>query len=562
MVQQIIIVLVLLFSFLIPAWAEESAEPKIEIIGKTHTIFTSNSFSGPGAEVPNLANTYDMSIFEFNLGGKQSIFNGSGITTNSNYPLTDGEALTNNTHLGISSQLTKDLRGGVLAEFYTLIGDRTVGRVFGEELPWDNFPKNNSGQRYPDRFQANFYNAFLEGHREDLFFKLVGGSLIQRELPEFTRKEMNQVKLGSLVYRAPITNASFFEKEDRKLEEGRHVMQGFDLISNFEYAEKKNIHFELFYGKSKPTPISDIERGSFGGRTAVDVGAANVGFTYVYSNGSRHNTNVRENQGVWALDSSYKVNDWLIPYITFARTDYERKNTGESHNGNAYVVGSLVKLPCEWELKAQYQRLEENYDLIATHKTEHYPGNSHGPSVQLTIPVADFLKLKGVLMHAQQLKVSNKSGDTLFGDSFFPSNSKAEKGTINVQRIGAEWKTSKRLTLSGYVEHAKFHQDAPTDPADIDKDVYNFYGGAALDLTKNSTLEVRQRRFLSKGDWQAMGFDSYQDITEAALSYKIDKEVRATLLYHYYNFEDKNNASQGQNDYYGHQVILEINVPF
>ena len=562
MVQQIVVVIVLLFSFLIPGWAEESGEPKIEIIGKTHTIFTSNSFSGPGSEVPNLAMTYDMSIFEFNLGGKQSIFNGSGITANSNYPLTDGEALTNNTHLGISSQLTKNLRGGVLAEFYTLLGDRTVGRVFGEELPWDNFPRNSLGQRYPDRFQANFYNAFLEGHQEDLSFKLVGGSLTQRELPEFTRKEMNQVKLGSLVYRAPITNASFFEKEDRKLEEGRHVMQGFDLISNFEYAEKKNIHFELFYGKSKPTPISDIERGSFGGRAAVDVGAANIGFTYVHSNGSRHNTNVRENQGIWALDSSYKVNDWLIPYFTFARTDYERKNTGESHNGNAFVVGTLLKLPCKWELKAQYQRLEENYDLIAIHKTEHYPGNSHGPSFQLTIPVTDFLKFKGVLMNVRQLKVTNRNGDTLFSDSFFPSNSKADKGTIDVQRIGAEWKTGERLTLSGYVEHARFHQDAPTDPADIDKDVYNFYGGAAFALTKNLTLEVEQRRFLSKGDWQAMAFDSYQDITEATLSYKIDKEVRATLLYHYYNFDDENNASQGQNDYYGHQVILEVMVPF
>jgi len=560
MLQQILIVLVLLVSFLITAWAEDSTRPKIEIIGKTHTIATYNSFSGSGSQVPNLANTYDMSIFEFNLGGKQSTFNGSGITTNSNYPLTDGEALTNNMHIGISSQLTKDLKAGVLAEFYTLQGDKTVGRVFGEELPWDNFPRNNSGQVHPSRFQANYYNAFLEGSREDLTFKLVGGSLTPWELPEFTRKEMNQVKLGSLAYRAPITNASFFEKEDRKLEEGRHVMQGFDLVSNYEYAEKKNIHFELFSGQSKPTPISDIERDSFGGRTAVDVGAANVGFTYVYSNGSRHNTNVEENQGVWALDSSYKMNDWFVPYVTFAQTDYERENTGESHSGNAYVVGTLVKLPHKWEFKAQYQRLEENYDLMATHKSEHYPGNSHGPSVQLTVPVADVLKFKGMLMHVQQLKVTNKSGDTLFGDSFFPSNSGAEKGTIDIQRISADWKTSERLTLNGYIEHAQFYQDAPTVLASIDKDVYNFYGGAAFALTKKLTLEGGLRRFLSKGDWQAMAFDSYQDIPEAALSYKIDKETRATLIYHYYNFQDENIASQGQNDYYGQQVMLEVKI--
>ncbi len=546
---------------LLPLARAEEPKPSLEIIGKTHTIATSNAISGAGSKVPNLAATYDMSLFEFNLGGKQSTFNGSGITTNSNYPLTDGEAISNNTHLGLSSKFSEDLKAGFLAEFYTLQGDETVGRTFGEELPWDNFPRNNSGTIHPARFQADFYNAFLEGKHEDFQYKFVGGTLSPRELPEFTRKEMNQVKLGSLVYRAPITNASFFEKEDRKLEEGRHPLRGFDFVGNYEYTEHKNIHVELFSGASKPTPVSDIDRDSVGGHFAVDAGEGNIGLTYVYNNGLRQNTSTQENQEIWSIDSSYKILAWLVPYFTFAQTDYERENTNESHWGSAYVGGILIKLPEQYELKVQYQRLDENYDLMAIHKSEHYPGNSQGGNFQLTAPLTETVKLKGIVGFYQQLETATTSSDTLFGDSFFPSNAGADEGKIQVQRVSAEWKAVEKLTLNSYVEHVRFNQEATPIAASIDKDVYNFYVGGALALTKEWTVEAGMRRFLSKGNWQAMSFDSYQDIPEAALSYKVNKETRATLIYHYYNFQDENTASQGQNDYDGHQIIAEVRIP-
>ena len=540
---------------------EKEASSKIEVIGKTHTIASSNFFGGAGAEVANLAATYDMSLFEFNLGGKQSKFNGSGITANANYPLTDGEALTNNTQIGLAYHISEEMKTGFLLEEYSLLGDKTVGRVFGEELPWDNFPRNGSGTITPSRFQVDLFNAFLEGKKEDFSYKMVGGSLTGRELPEFTRKEMNQVKLGSLVYRAPITNNSFFEKEDRKIEEGRHPMKGFDFAGNYEYAEHENLHWELFSGSSKPTPISDIDRDAFGGRTAVDLGKGNIGFTYVYNNGLRQNTNVEENQNVWSLDSSYKLFDWLTPYFTFARTDYERENSGESHAGNAYAAGVSFKLLDKYDLKTQYQRLDENYDLMAYHKSEHYPGNSQGPSAQLSVPLSDTLKVKGTFLYAKQLETETTADDTLFGDSFFPSNSGAEKGSIDVERVSVDWKVNERLSLNGYIEHAQFFQDALTPAASIDKDVYNFYGGGSFSLTKKLGLDLGLRHVYSQGDWQAMPFDSYQDIPEAAFSYKISKDQHAYLIYHYYNFEDENIVAQGQNDYYGHQVIFELKIP-
>ncbi len=560
MIKQFFIVMIILSQVTL-AFSEEESQSELEIIGKTHTIAAFQSFSGQGSTVISLPNTYDMSIFEFSLGGKQSLFNGSGITTNSNYPLSDGEAVTNNTHLGFSKMFSKEIKAGILGEFYTLGGDRTVGRVFGEELPWDDFPRDVNGAIQPHHVYADFYHAFLEGRHDQFSYKIVGGNLSPRELPELTRKESNQVKLGSLIFRAPISNTTFFEKGDRKIEEGRHPMRGFDVIGNYEYQDKKSVHWEIFGGGSQPTPISDIERDSYGGRVAMDVAEGNVGASYVYQQGQRHTSRIEENQGVWAVDSSYRLWDWLIPYLTFARTDYERETTMESHRGNAYVGGVLFKLPKKYEVKVQYQRLEENYDLIAVHKTEHYPGNTQGVNLQAVLPLTDTLKLKGSYYYLTQLETVTSSGDTLFGDSFFPSSANSQKGRIDIQRIGVEWKAAPQILVNNYIEHAGFNKKATTISTSIDKDVYNFYIGSTLAVTDKINLETGFRRFLSLGDWQTMAFESYQDVPEAALMYKFNQDSRAYLIYHYYNFEDHNAGSQGRNDYYGHQLILEVKVP-
>ncbi|MGH7198128.1 MAG: hypothetical protein ACREH5_05265 [Candidatus Omnitrophota bacterium] len=370
---------------------------------------------------------------------------------------------------------------------------------------------------------------------------------------------MNQVKLGSLVYRAPITNASFFEKEDRKIEEGRHPLRGFDLIGDYEVIDKKNLHLEIFTGATEPTPLSDIERDAYGGRGSIDVLEGNVGFTYVFNNGLRPVTGIAEKEGVWSLDSSYKVTEWLVPYFTFAQTHYDRGGKGgESHLGDAYVAGFLIKWPKGWEWKGQYQRLEENYELMAYHKTEHYPSNFQGFSGQFTVPLTDAFKVKGMVYTLEQIDIATTAEDKLFGDSFYPSISNSDRGTIGVERLGADWKVSPEFSLGGYVEHAHFRKAAPLASASIDKDVYNFYGGVTLNFTKEFYAEGGFRHFFSVGNWQAMNFRSYQGIAEAALGYKIDKDKHALLIYHYINFEDDNDASLGHNDYYGHQVIFEI----
>lgn len=536
------------------------AEPSVEVIGKSHTIVAAQDIEGPGASVPGLANTYDMSIFEFNWGGRQSLFNNSGITTNSNFPLTNGEALTHNTHLGLSAPVSDKWKAGFLAELYGLAGDRTVGRVFGEELPWDNFDRENSAIQ-TSHLSAGLYNAFLESADGPWTWKITGGTLSPKDLPEFTRKEMNQVKLGSLVWRAPVTNASYFEKEDRKLEEGRHPVRGVDVLCDYQYREGKHAHLEIFTGATEPTPLFDLERDAYGGRAAADIGHGNLGLAYVYSDGRRVGSGIKENQAVWSLDSSYRLTDAVAPYFVFARTDYERSAHGESHSGRAWVGGLLWKYHKGYELKAQYQRVGENYDLMAYHKTEHYPSNFEGPNAQLTIPFTGDFKFKGTVYYLEQIDSAVTAGDTVFGDSFFPSLAGSGDGTIGVERLSADWKISKNFSVNGYLEYAKFRKHAPSADSDIDKDIFNFYGGATWNLTREISLEGSWRHFFSVGEWQAMAFRSYQDIPELAIGYKIGPDKRALLLYHYYDFKDHNGLSIGRNDYHGHQVIFEIRAP-
>ena len=178
----------------------------------------------------------------------------------------------------------------------------------------------------------------------------------------------------------------------------------------------------------------------------------------------------------------------------------------------------------------------------------------------MAAPLTQVLKLKGIVGHYRQLETATSASDTIFGDSFFPANASADEGTIDVQRVGADWKVNDRLAVTSSIEHAQFFQEAPTG-SDIDKDVYNFLINTKFSVTKKLNVEGGFRRFLSKGDWQAMAFDSYQDIPEAAITYHFDKDTRVQVIYYHYNFEDDNIVAQGQNDYHGQQVIMEVKIP-
>lgn len=524
-----------------PVFAEENRW-KTEPVLKTHTVAAWTGLSGPGRQVPGLPMTYDMSLFEWNWGGRQSLFNGSGITTNSNFPLAEGEALSTNTDIGVElSSPGGAFAAGLQGEAYALAGDRTVGRVFGEELPWDNF----------DRFNLDLDRGWLRYKQGPGSIQLIGGNLPAASLPEFTRKAFNQLRLGSLVWRPPITNASYFEKEDRKLEEGRHPVRGGDLIADYEYADQKHLHLELFSGRTKPTPIGNIDRLSWGGRLAADLLQANLGLTFIRADGDVPRP---ERQNQWALDGSWPVLAWLTPYGAWVRSSYTRGSA--NLDGTAAVGGIALKGPAKTSAKIQYQWVGENYDLIGTHKVEHYPSNLRGLNAEAAVPIGKS-SWKGAVYHLQQMETNTRTGDTIFGDSYFPALANSKPGTITMWKLSGESGPWRKLRLKGYVEHAHFRKDAASEPDDIDKQVFNFSAGPSVELAPGLSLDLGLRHVVSSGRWQAMRFHSRQEIPELSLNWRREN-LRMTLLYNRYEFVDSIADSAGINNYAADQLTAEV----
>lgn len=555
--------LVVLLSLTCSAFAENPPPARrpapLRMIGKTHTIVTANDLSGPGSHVPNLANTYDMSLFEWNWGGRQSTVNGAGITTNANYPLTEGDAITTNEHLGLAADLANGVEAGVLWQLYAAGGNRTVGRVFGEELPWNNFDRKD-GRVVQERFATDLYQAWLKDTDGDLTYQVVGGQLKDLDL---TRKEFNFLKLGSLIYRPPVTNASFFEKEDRKIESGRHPLAGADAVIDFPYRDGQHVHGEVFLGRTKPTPVQEIDRDVVGTRWALDILEGNLGMSYVATEGERNPTITGERQSLWALDGSYPLVSRLALYGAWARSAYHRSG---QLNGNAWVGGARFLGPWKSEWRAQYQWLGENYELMGHHKTEHYPTNFHGVQTTLTIPVRNG-SVKTILYRLHQIETNTHAGDTIFGDSYFPAIADSKRGDITVYRVGGDYDLGKHSDglpkLSAYLEQARFQKDAPdTANNDVDKLVTNWNFLVSQPLVTHLTVELGYRLVTASGRWQAMRFHHRQGIPEVAVTYRIkekDKDqFRITAMYHRYDFVDSIAVSAGNNNYAAHQMIVEV----
>ena len=531
----------------------------LHVMGKTHTIVASNDLSGPGSNVPNLANTYDMSLFEWNWGGRQSAFNGAGITTNANFPLTEGEAITTNDNLGLAMDLAKGLEAGFLWQLYAAGGNRTLGRVFGEELPWDNFDRKD-GRVVQQRFSTDLYQAWLRDTEGVLTYQIVGGQLKDLDL---TRKEFNFLKLGSLIYRPPVTNASFFEKEDRKIESGRHPLDGADAVLDFTYLDGKHVHGEVFIGRTKPTPVQEIDRDVIGTRWGIDVLDGNLGVSYVATEGERNPSITGERQALWALDGSYPLVKWAAFYGAWARSAYHRSG---QLNGNAWVGGVRLLGPWKSEWRTQYQWLGENYELMGHHKTEHYPTNFHGVQTTFSIPVGRG-SAKAILYRLHQLETNTRAGDTIFGDSYFPALADSARGDITMYRVGGDYDLGAHRAglpkVGAYLEQALFQKDAPdTGNNDIDKTVTNWNLLLSQPVMERLTLELGYRLVTASGRWQAMRFHHRQGIPEVAIAYRVkDKgqdQFRVTAVYHRFDFVDSIAASAGNNNYEAHQMLAEV----
>ena len=366
-----------------------------------------------------------------------------------------------------------------------------------------------------------------------------------------------------MLYRPPVTNASFFEKEDRKIESGRHPLGGADAVLDFAYLQGKHVHGEIFLGRTKPTPVQEIDRDVVGTRWGLDILDGNLGVSYVATEGERNPTITGERQSLWALDGSYAFVKWLALYGAWARSAYHRSG---QLNGNAWVGGVRLVGPSKIEWRAQYQYLGENYELMGSHKSEHYPTNFHGLVTSLSLPIRNG-SVKTILYRLHQIETNTHAGDTIFGDPYFPALADSKRGDITVYRMSGDYDLGKSHEgfpkVSTYLEQAFFTKDAPdSGNNDIDKTVTNWSAMITQPILKNLSLDLSYRLVTASGRWQAMRFHHRQGIPEIALEYRIkdhDKDrFRVTAMYHRYDFVDSIPASAGNNDYEANQLFVEV----
>ena len=175
--------------------------------------------------------------------------------------------------------------------------------------------------------------------------------------------------------------------------------------------------------------------------------------------------------------------------------------------------------------------------------------------------------MKTILYRLHQIETNTHSGDTIFGDSYFPALADSQRGDITVYRVAGDYDFGKQHEglpkVSAYLEQALFQKDAPdTANNDIDKTVTNWNLLVGQPITEHLTAELGYRLVTASGRWQAMRFHHRQGIPELALAYRIkekDKDrFRATVMYHYYDFIDSVAASSGANNYTAHQMMVEV----
>lgn len=538
------------------SWAS-AAERRWETYAHTQTAAVWNDLSGPGARTPGLAVSYDMSVFDMLLGGRHTILNGSGVTTNPSFPITDGEALTNNLYTGFRYRPGADEELAASLQAYALAGDRLVGRVYGEELPWGDFARKNAVVQTP-RFDLDVYEVAWKRRFDDLAVEINAGSLTPARLPRLARTVSNGVKLGSFFYRAPITQGSIWEKDERRIKQGRHPLRGADLYLD-RAIEDGWVRAETAWVTTDPTPVTDLERDSALARLAAQKGVVGAGVTLVHSKGNKTGGVLEEQFGLETDASVALTPEWKL-YGAAAATDAERADVGQSHRDGAWV-GGVQWQSAGTELAVQYQRLGENYDLIGSHKSEEYPSNYRGVAARLSRKLGESAVARVVTAWLRQEQTRNAPGDTLFGDPYYAATD-SNRGKADVQKLELDGLPVGPLHIRAYVERVVFRKSAVVPTLDVDKSVWNAYAASALQIGPKARIEGSCRRFLSSGEWDTADFDAHQDVFEAAFEYRYAPERSLLVIFQRTLYRDDNPPAAGLNDYDANQLIAQLKAVF
>lgn len=541
-----------------------SQKPPYEFHVKAHTVFDNHDMSGPGAGTA-ASETMDFTLFERMLGLKSLRLNKSGVViTGYDLGMVPGSSFTTNEHFTGRYNMRGGLSLSATSVLYTVSGNPDIGRRFGEEQPFDPYRFDARRQLVPASSPA-FYNAVLDNQQGRLKYKLVVGTFI----PEMsTGATFNYLRLAHVLYRPPLPNETFLEKDDRQLEGGRHPLFGGYLLADIPgHGVLKSARVEVLRGSSRPTPLNvGLHRTTTGGRVALDLTPLNLGLSYFNSEGDRFPTVLAEHQTQLAMDTSVRLSRPLALYGLLSGTHYTRPGAGAA-DGKATVIGMNAALSKEFNAKLQYQDVTRSYDLAGgQHKNETFPPNFHGLVGELTWT---FPKDRGKaflwyydLVQSRNALAPGEPTFT-FADPYFSSLTGSGLGGIKAFRLYGDYLfPGDKFRLKGYFEGTTASKSAPTSANNVGQTNIDGVLYLSYYLRKDLSLDLGYRRATAVGNFQNRSFNSVTSIPKVGFMWKPGGDTRLSLLYNLYRFNDRNPQSGGLNDFRNNQLITEFYTRF
>lgn len=548
---------------------------RVKFYVDNHSFYVDNNVSGDGQAN---ATTLDMSLFEWGLGNNNTVANGSIITRNASFAITRASAVTTNTKLGARAKMKENMTAGLDLEIYTRSGDATAGRVFGVQLPVGNYGDGNANGQ--PTATARLWNLWAEQKNGDFKYKAVLGSII----PDISKGERNLVRLGSFFIRSLVTSMSILGHQfgiDKKSNftdiSGRHPLFGFEVTGSY-----KNYDFTFFRGTTEQTPVTAAafnDRQMTIGRIGAKFGKFGIGLEGTGAYGNNPAVPFWQGENLWGADASYKFTDHFSFYGALATSTYTRSDRTDVYNGTSDIVGFLANLSFlgkffeKSTLKLEYQSIDKNYEPLNIHKSEHYPRNYAGFQGIWKLPVkGGEFSLTGYSLEQIDPDVSftNYPARDAQNDYIFPGTAAAntEKGKIIILSPMIDYTISgTKLNVAGYYEVVSLRRGQDASGTYYYKRMNNLSLWVNYPFTDKFLFTAGFRNWDATGRWTVGGINynisNNQTIPKVGFTYKVNPDIKATLLYDWYTFTDNSGAAAAfNNSWTNGQLLGEITLKF
>lgn len=548
---------------------------RVKFYVKNHSFFVDNNLSGVGQAN---ASDLDMGLTEWGFGGNITVANGSVITRNTTFAINRAAAFTTNTLLGFKAKMKENVMAGADFEIYTRTGDSTAGRVFGVQLPYGNYGDGNVNNQ--PTMSTRLFTLWAEQKNMDLSYKAILGTFI----PDIAKGEKNLVRLGSFFIRPPVTSQSIlghqyaYDKKSNLTDiSGRTPVFGFEATGAY-----KNYDFNFFRGTTELTPITAAtinDRQFTGGRIATKFDKLGIGIEAVGAYGNNLAAPFWQGENLLGVDVSYKFTDSFSIFGAVASSTYTRSDRTDEYKDGSYIAGFLAKLGFLGKFfeksmfKMEYQRIGKDYEPLNFHKTEHYPRNYSGYQGYYKHPFKQgeftlgFMSFEQIEPDVSFTKYPTRDAQN---DPVFPGtanvNTEKGKGSYISPMIDYTFPGTK-LNLAGYAEMMTLRRGIDAAGQSYRKRINRYSLWANYPFSDKLSGTLGFGTYSASGMWTvnniSYNFAHKQSVPKLGLTYKVNSDIKATLLYNWYNFDDQSAVgTANNNDWTNNQLLGEITLKF